>query len=259
MPLQIRNTDRLAALAVVCAVLLCASASPAQDQFDLNEQQFNQWLYGNSKPLHVASELSAEIEGVDRVCSLSPEQKEKLKLAGRGDEVRFSERVDELRARLVGKSYEQNEINEIYQQIQPLAQEYRAGVLGKSSLFYKVLNGTLEPPQQEVFQRFQAERRAARHAARIRLYIAQLERGCPLTHEQRTALREILLQETRPASQASEYDAYVLMFQVSKIPEERFAELLDGFQLRVLKLQFQQGQGMEQFLKQQGLLPEDDE
>ena len=259
MPSQIRNTDGLAALAVVCAVLSCASASPAQNQFDLNEQQFNQWLYGNSQPLDVASELSAEIEGVDRVCSLSPEQKEKLKLAGRGDEVRFSERVDELREKLVGKSYEQDEINEIYQQIQPLAQEYRAGVLGKSSLFYKVLNRTLEPQQQEVFQRVQAERAAARHAARIRLYIAQLERGCPLTHEQRTALQDLLLKETRPASQASEYDSYVLMFQASKIPEERFETFLDEAQLRMVKQQFQQGQGMEQFLKQQGLLPEDDE
>ncbi|MEX2168380.1 MAG: hypothetical protein WD851_03645 [Pirellulales bacterium] len=259
MPLHFHRSDRLAALAVVCAVLSFASASPAQNQFDLNDEMFNQWLYGNSKPLDVASEISAEIEGVDRVCSLSPEQKAKLKLAGRGDEVRFSERVDELRARLAGKSYDQNEINEIYLQIQPLAQEYRAGVLGKSSLFYKVLNRTLEPQQQEVFQRVQAERRAARHAARIGLYIAQLERGCPLTHEQRTALQELLHKETRPASQASEYDAYVLMFQASKIPEERFETFLDEAQLRMVKQQFQQGRGMEQFLKQQGLLPDADE
>lgn len=259
MQLLLHHADKLASLAIVGVTLACASATHAQNQFDLNEQTFNQWLYGNSRPVNVASELSAEIEGVDRVCNLTREQKEKLKLAGRGDEVRFAERVAELRERLVGRSYDQNEINEIYQQVQPLAQEYRAGVIGKSSLFYKVLKRTLEPEQQEKFEHVQAERRASRHAARIRLYIAQLERSCPLTHEQRTGLQEILLKETRPPSQASEYDSYVLMFQASKIPQERFEKLLDEAQLRIVKLQFQQGQGMEQFLKQQGLLPEDDQ
>src|SRR5690606_5181142 len=127
------------ASAAVNAALMGTSIVNAQNQFDLNEQTFNQWLYGNSRGLDVASALAAEIEGIDRICSLTREQKTKLKLAGRGDEVRFTERVNELRTNLVGKSYDQNEVNEIYQQIQPLAAEYRAGVLGKSSLFHKVL------------------------------------------------------------------------------------------------------------------------
>jgi hypothetical protein len=49
------------------------------------------------------------------------------------------------------------------------------------------------------------------------------------------------------------------MYQASKIPEERFEKLLDEAQLRVLKIQFQQGQGMGQFLKQQGLLSDEAE
>lgn len=252
--------NRCAALTIICCVTCCYTfALQELNQFDLNDQTFNQWLYGNSRPLDVASELSAEIDGVDRVCSLTPEQKQKLKLAGRGDEIRFSERVDELRQRLVGKSYDQNEINEIYQQIQPLAQEYRAGVLGKSSLFYKVLKRTLDDQQQVKFEQVQSERRAARHAAKIKLYIAQLERSCPFTHEQRTALEEILRKETRPANHASEYDSYILMYQAAKIPEEELKEFLDDAQLRVVNMQFQQGRGMEQFLRQQGLLPDDEE
>lgn len=247
----------LLTIAVACATVLCAQFAVAQNQFDLNEQTFNQWLYGNSQPLNVASALAAEIDAVDRVCDLTPEQHAKLKLAGRGDEVRFADKVAELHDRLVGKSYDQNEVNEIYQQIQPLAMEFRSGVLGKTSLFRKVLNHTLDPQQKEKFDQVQAERHAARHAARIRLFIVQLERSCPLTDEQRTGLMDVLLKDTRPPSRSSEYDSYVFLYQASKMPEEKFADLLDGFQLRVLKQQLQQGRGMEQFLRQQGLLDDD--
>lgn len=248
------NWNVLLRLVVTSVSIAVAQDVPAQNQFDLNEQTFNQWLYGNSNALDVNAALAAEIEGVDRVCKLTREQKAKLKLAGRGDEVRFKDRVAELHDRLVGKSYDQNEINEIYQQIQPLATEFKAGVLGKTSLFCKVLNNTLDSEQKQKFDQVQAERRAARHAARIQLFIVQLERSCPLTAEQRKGLTELLLEETRPPTRSSEYDSYVLTFQASKIPPEKFVDLLDGFQLRVLKQQLQQGQGMEQFLRQQGLL-----
>lgn len=251
-----REILRLVGLA--CIAMAIASIASAQNQFDLNEQTFNSWLYGNSQGRDIASALAAEIEGIDRICKLTPAQRNKLKLAGRGDEVRFSERVDELRTRLVGKSYDQNKINEIYQEIQPLAMEYRAGVLGKSSLFYKVLHRTLDPQQQKEFQRIQAERRQARHEARIRLFIVQLERSCPLTDEQRTNLMDVFLKETRPAETINEYEQYVLLYYAAKVPEEKFADFLDEAQRKVLMMHLQQGRGMEQFLRQQGMLPEDD-
>lgn len=255
--LEINACRLLFALGVTSVVAGVAPIAQAQNQFDLNEQTFNQWLYGNSQPLNVAATLSAEIDAVDRVCNLTPQQKRKLKLAGRGDEVRFADRVAELHDRLVGKSYDQNEVNEIYQQIQPLAMEFRSGVLGKTSLFRKVLNHTLDPEQKEKFEQVQAERRAARHAARVKLFIVQLERSCPLTNEQRDNLRELLLTETNPPTRASEYDSYVLLYEVSKVPPEKFVDLLDGFQLRVFNQHIQQGRGMEQFLRQQGLLGDD--
>jgi hypothetical protein len=67
----------------------------------------------------------------------------------------------------------------------------------------------------------------------------------------------VFLKETRPAEHVSEYEQYVLMYYAAKVPEEKFKDLLDEAQRKVFMMQIQQGRGMEQFLRQQGLLPED--
>jgi hypothetical protein len=119
---------------VAAAILLSGpSVAQAQDNFELNEQTFNQWLFNaNQGKFDPDSELSLHIEAVDRVCGLDQSQKEKLRMAGRGDFARFGRQVDDLKAKYVGKTFGQNEIGEIYQKIQPLGQVYQAGLLATS-------------------------------------------------------------------------------------------------------------------------------
>src|SRR5688500_11993448 len=84
------------AAAVIAVVVACAITTSAQD-FELNEQTFNQWLYSASQgTFDPDSELALTIEAVDRVCTLSDSQKDKLELAGRGDFARFEQRVEDL-------------------------------------------------------------------------------------------------------------------------------------------------------------------
>ena len=169
--------------------------------------------------------------------------------------LRFQLRVDELRTEVVGKTCDQNDINKIYQKVQPLTITYRAGLLGSSSLFSKVLRGTLTPAQLEEYDGLEAERLKQRHAAKVKLFVAVFGQSCPLKDDQRTALVELLLTETRPPKRPSQYDWYVVLAQASKIPNEKFTAILDPAQMRLLKKALNRGRGMADFLKQQDLMP----
>jgi len=249
---------RVAFIAVLVGFFVCGPAG-GQD-FTLTEQQFNQWLtggmFGTMSPQQlIGSQLDVQIHRLEEACRLTPEQKEKIRLAGLGDAARFEDRVSQLRKKMVDKSYDQNEVNEIFQEIQPLQQEYQAGLLGEGSLFRKVLDRTLDDGQKVEYEAMQAERRAARYAARVRLYVATLERSAPMTAKQRQALLDLLLETTRPPQRFGENDMYYVMFQASQAPEEKLADIFDAAQLRVLRPALKQGSGYASFLRQQGFVP----
>lgn len=229
----------------------------AQDNFELNEETFNQWLFNASQgKYNPDSELALMIDSVDRVCGLNDDQKKRLDLAAHGDFTRFERKVDVLKAEYVGKSYGQNEIGEVYQKIQPLGQLYQAGLLGSDSLFAKVLDSTLNSEQAAKFEQVEAERRKARYRAKVRLFVVTAQRSCALTDDQRRALVDLILAETKPPKIFGQYDWYVILFEASKIPDEKYSAIVDEAQMKPLKQMLQQGAGMQQFLRQQKLLDE---
>lgn len=250
----------LAMLRTVIAAFLVfgcwLTMASGQNRFVMEENQFNQWLYGGTgQAIDQDSEVTLMIEFVDRASHLTNEQKDKLRLAGQGDYARFKQDVDDLHSEVVGKSYDQNEIGNIYQKIQPLSTRYQAGLLGDKSLFSKVLQQILTPAQREEFEAAEAERRKDRHAAKIRLYVASLERSCPLTSVQRDALIELLQKETQPPLRRSEYDMYVVAVQVANLPDAKLAPILDKKQLAFVQQNMRQMRGMEAHLKRIGVLP----
>jgi hypothetical protein len=127
-------------------------------------------------------------------------------------------------------------------------------LLGPTSLFAKVVRGMLTPEQLEEYEAEQSERLRARHAAKVRLFVAVFERRSPLKAEQRTALVDLLVAETRPATHSSQYDWYVVPVQAAHISEDKFKAILDDAQYRVLKKSIDQVRGMERQLVQQGIL-----
>jgi hypothetical protein len=128
-------------------------------------------------------------------------------------------------------------------------------MLGPTSLFAKVVHQVLTPEQKEEFEAAEAERRKTRHAAKVRLFVAILERSCPLKSSQRDAIVELLLKETRPALRSSEYDWYVVIVQAAKIPDKKLKPILDPAQMKYVKKITDQARGMEGTLKQMGVLP----
>src|SRR3954452_12381859 len=234
-------SSRFFLAALVCCAVAVGSrqANGQRGQFKMDDNQFNQWVFNNNGggaargAVDDDSELVLKVEAVDRACHLTPEQKEKLKLAASGDFARFKHEVDQLRAQMVGKSYEQNEINELYQKIQPLNARYQAGLLGNTSLFAKVLHNLLDAEQREKYESAELERLRARHDAKVRLFVAMFEQNCPLTSKQRDFLVELLLTDTKPAKRQSQYDWYVVIVQIAKIPDKKLEPILDKSQLKV--------------------------
>lgn len=256
--IMIRAYINLTGVLTLALASAAGSASPALAQdFELNEQTFNQWLFSTSQgKFDGEAELKLHLEATDRVCGLSEEQKENLQLAGRGDYARFSRQVDELKRKYVGKTYDQNEVGNVYQKLQPLSQAYQAGLLGDSSLFAKVRANTLTSEQAAKFDHMEAKRRQARFAAKVGLFIMTVERSCPLTDKQRTALKELFLAEMKPPKQFGQYDWYVIMYEASKVPEAKYEAILDEAQAKQFKLTLRQGQEFQHFLRQQKLIDE---
>jgi hypothetical protein len=248
----------------VCACLIALAATArmvgaelvrAQD-FVLTDEQFNAWLTnGQDSALErIEAQMTVQIRSLTQICSLTPAQVQKLELAARGDIERFQARVQEVHDRLVGKTYDQNEINTVWQQIQPLQQELPL-VLGPGSLFSRVMHSTLREGQRADYERAKAERDQYRYAAKVRLFVAALEQGSPLTDKQREELVDFLLESTRRPQRFGEYDWYYVMVQASQAPAERLEEILNETQLLALRQAFQQAEPYAQMLQQQGIVP----
>jgi len=88
------------------------------------------------------------------------------------------------------------------------------------------------------------------------LFVVTLDRSCALTDRQRTALVELLMAETKPPKTFSQYDWYLILYQASKVPDEKYDAIVDEAQMQQLKRSLQQGVGMEHFLRQQKILDE---
>lgn len=90
--------------------------------------------------------MAHRLEGVDRTCSLSALQAEKLRLAGRGDVKRFFDRVDQLRQTARG-GLDRAAYREACLEAATLRRNYRSAFTGSSSLLAKAIKRNLTPEQ----------------------------------------------------------------------------------------------------------------
>lgn len=243
--------------------------APAEDaqqvaQFEVQENQFEQWVFQNLQTVAAArskleQSLTLQTEDVDQACRLSEAQKKKLQLAGRGDMKRFFDRVEVVRQKFLLVRKDQQRFNDIWQDIQPLQTEFNDGLFGDDSIFRKTLRNTLDQPQWEQYARIHGERLAFRFRAKVELTVAMLENAVPLRDEQRQKLIALIVAETPLPRRFGQYDYYLLLWNISKLPDEKLKPIFDATQWKVLKQQLAQGRGMEQWLKQSGMLPKEDE
>ncbi|MBM4004910.1 MAG: hypothetical protein FJ295_16745 [Planctomycetes bacterium] len=239
-----------------------AQRNPANGHFEIAMENFDIWVYGQQGggqgfAQRLDALLRLRIEEIDRVCGLSELQKKKLLLAGKGDLKRFNDRVDELRVKFEKVRFDQEKFNNIWQEIGPVQTQVQQGLFGRGSFFQKAVRPALKPEQLEKYDGVEGRRMAYRYKARVELWIASTENTVPLTAEQREKLRALILSETTPPAAFGQYDTYFVAYAVSKIDEKKLEPLFDETQWKVLKIIINQGRGMEQFLKQNGMIDGD--
>jgi hypothetical protein len=240
-------------------------AAPAQVMhFEIQENQFEQWVFQNWQSTQMARTqleklLGLQIDDVDRAGKLTETQRKKVQLAGGGDIKRFFEQVEVVRNKFLLVRKDQQRFNEIWQDIQPLQMTINTGLFEDGSLFHKTLRKTLTAEQSARYDQNQRDRRAFRYQAKVALAVAMLENAMPLRDEQRQQFIRLLMEETKPPRKSGQHDYYVIMWQASRLPEDKLKPLFDAAQWKVLSQQFTQMRGMEQFLKQNGGLALDGE
>lgn len=240
----------------VAAVLAVSASLVRAQDFTLSEEQFNSWITNgqDSAEQRIEAQLAVQMRSLMRICKLTPDQERKLRLAADGDIQRFQARVAEVHDRLVGRTYNQNEINNLWQQIQPLQQELPR-VLGPQSLFNKVKRRTLQEGQRADYDRVLGEQMQFRYQAKVQLFVTAFDRAAPMTEKQRVALYKLIVDTTHRPQRFGQYDWYYVIVQAAKTPEAKYAEILDKAQVAALMRAFQQARGYENMLEREGIVP----
>jgi hypothetical protein len=227
------------------------------------DQQFEQWIFQQDQNAAGARQrfdalLALQIEDIDQTCQLTETQKQKLQLTGRGDIKRFFDSYEEVKQRFKALNNNAERLQEIQPDVNPLRMALQAGLFHDDSLLYKSLRNTLTSEQFTRHDTSVRERRAFRHRANIELAVTTLEQGMPLRDAQRRALITLLTNETPSPRRSGQYDYYFVMFQIGRVAEAKLKPLFNDTQWRVVNQQLNQFRGMEQFLRQNGLLSSED-
>jgi hypothetical protein len=254
-------------LAVLALVILCVDCSECLARQFFNEQQLDSSIFQLDRNAAGArgrldSQLSLQLEEIDRVCKLTEAQKVKLQLAARGDIKRFFDRYETLKRNFKPLDQSQPEFQEEYQklwqEITPLQSTLRSGLFRENSLLHKSLRDSLTEQQNTSYVAVERERRLFQHRANVALAVSTLEDIVPLRDAQRQKLIELLVNETKPPQRSGPYDYYYLMWQFSRLPDEKTKSLFDSVQRKSLVRCFDRIRSLEPALKQTGQWPADD-
>ncbi len=249
-------------IVVVALAVACISVAQAQE-FVLDESTFDSWLlssagfnrsHGTSYRDFLEQQSLTQIATAENATDLTEEQQQKLKLAARGDTALIVDEIEKLRDELIGQSFPQNNINEPYQKIQALGSQLNAGLHGPDSLMSKVLHQVLTDEQQAAIDKLEAERRERQHEASMKMLIAGLQRFCPMTEEQRESFLKLAIENSKPAPRSHQYERYLLLYQLNKLPQDKIKSIFDDAQYKSLEPALRQGNAYRHMLEQQGLI-----
>ncbi len=241
-----------------------ARRGQVQQNFAFDDSNFDQWIFngrsgqGGGRAWFEAR-LALKLDELDRVCHLTEPQKVKLRLAGLGDAKRFLDLYDEKFRKFQAVKHDQNKINEIFQEIQPLQQILNNGTYGRSSIFAKAIASTLTPEQSGLYAECDRERRGARYRARIELFVGTMDETVGLTNDQRTRLIDLLMAEIKLPARSGQYEYYLVLYKASQVPTDKLKAVFDPAQWKVVSPTLNQAKGYSSFLKQYGLLTEEDD
>ncbi len=229
------------------------------NEFEMNEAQLNGWIFSDGQDAAGArtkfeTQIGMQIENLVELCDLTPTQKSKLRLAGWGDIERFFDRVDEVRRKHLNKSYDQNKIGEVYQEFQPLSQEYTNGLFGDRSLLARSVRHVLDAEQAALYDEMLLQRRRFQFESKIDQVLNQLSRSIGLSDDQYSSIETLIIESGPPPRSLGRMDHYAVLYRLSTVPEEKIRTVIDDAQWKILALQLEQARGLREMLEQQGYI-----
>jgi hypothetical protein len=122
-------------------------------QFKIADPLACRWVFGDVSDTVAARRqldtlLGKKIDAVHRICGLTDAQKQKCQLAGRRDNMRFIDRVEEIAVQLQLVKDDPDKIKAVFIEAQRLQRGFKPGFRDDSSLFVKVLEKTLTIEQR---------------------------------------------------------------------------------------------------------------
>ncbi len=255
-----RAQDEEEAEDIVPNVQAALPGAVAKMQLAQVDQQVDGWVFnrfGGAAPARTKldSALLLRIDDLDRVCGVSESQKQKLRLAGQGDIKRFFDRVADIKRKLAGGQTDPNQ--NIWQEIQPLQIELNTGLFGDESLFAKTIKRTLDREQSARYESMLMKRRLVRHRATAEWFVVHVDKALGLTEKQRQQFIDLLVTAVPPPQKFGQGDYWYFMLQSARVPQDKLKPIFDAPQWRLLSRQINQAQGMEQWLKQNGIIAGD--
>ena len=239
----LRRGTRIAAIALLLGMACLVSpqdqparALPAQrlaaPAKAISEERFDMRVFGLDRTAHAARQrletsLSDEVAEIDRACALSPAQKYKLLLMGRGDIKRIFVRYETLKVAFV--TYGQND-EEISEDIAALQIILRSGLFHGDSLLAKLLPKALTGEQLGRYDALIRNRLRLRHEAAIEQAVTILDQGSPFSDEERRNFIAFLNKEIRPSPISGDYDYFYIWGQLERLPKEKVKPLLNEAQ-----------------------------
>jgi hypothetical protein len=205
---------------------------------------------------HIDNQLRLFVDSLQRLFSLTDEQKKQLEFYGRGDIVRFQQQVEQVRGRFMEVRKDQQRFNNIWNDIGPLQQRMQTAFFHDQSLLAKSLDKVLKPDQWERYGQWQAERRRFQHLAKIELIVAELETYMPMTAEQRGKVIQLITDAGSTPKKASQFDQILIMYLMSKVSDKEWISVLDKRQFEVVNKLRQQGRQYGQMLRQNRIIDE---
>lgn len=202
---------------------------------DLVEQLvFREYGYANDARRKLGRFLADEVDEIDRACSLSPEQKGKLMLAGRGDIKRFFDKYSALKVdpliidqsetfveRHRARELRFSEYGELARRTACLWTILQGNLHGSGSLLSRSTASALDQRQLSRYQKLIRSRLNANHEATIQNLIRALERNEPLSDFRREQLAALLRKEIKPSNNDGPFGLYYLLIELGRLPQEK--------------------------------------
>jgi hypothetical protein len=200
------------------------------------------------------SQLTSLVLDIDRTCKLTTVQKDRIRLMGRGDIKRAFDGFDTAKAQLRSASAnDPGRLELAFQDVGSLRTALQTSLFQDDSLAVKSLRHTLTEEQFARYDTARQEQQTGKLRGLVQQVMVNIERNAPMSFDRRREVIDLLMRETKPPRSGGQYDFYAIIYQISRLPDEKLRPLLNDIQWGNL----QQYTDRAQMLRQQGLIPDE--